>query len=661
MSLIEKSQDDIITYLKSIDILTVCRACLSHQINMFPLVSSCGNQLTSNDSQFFNQYLEIQINDDEKMPHKVCDACADKISMMFKFKRQCKKASEILHKFVKSQLNSDCEDFKFDNKQEDSETSINEIFSKKIKKVKSKNKRKQKDDSIKTDDICLPLKTEAISNCDDSMDSNEVIDYTVCVQSDIQNKDIPISNDNKIESVNKTPDCDNALKNVSHISPNFNQISQVFETKDESKNTENSKEIEKFDSSQNSLHNCSTCGDSFSTARGLHIHAHIHTQSESLLCSACGQSFSDSRSLREHSLSHTGDKPFKCSYCDRKFAQKKPLQYHEKTHTGERPYVCDLCGKSYIQPNNFVIHRRTHTGEKPFVCKECGKAFTNGASLSLHMPVHTGVKNFVCTICGKRMARSGELTIHMRTHTGEKPYVCRTCSKAFIKKSSLQAHMYSHTGEKKFVCPTCGHRVAHAGKLTVHMRTHSNNKPFACPVCDRRFANQGYLKQHSKIHFGDRSKPFTCSECGKAFVKNRNLTEHMRTHTGERPYKCLECNHGFSQKSTLNYHVKKTHGKLKLEAEATVKLNKLKIVNKEESRVIREADVKLESDHKNEDAKNYTTSSDNGLFPSVMSAQPCDTKNSVNRREGVDTDAKSNFDPRIHFDSRTLGFPPYQL
>lgn len=60
---------------------------------------------------------------------------------------------------------------------------------------------------------------------------------------------------------------DNELKNFSPSLHNFNQISQVFKIR----NIENSKEIEKFDSSQNSLHHCSTCGRYFLSTQKLNF------------------------------------------------------------------------------------------------------------------------------------------------------------------------------------------------------------------------------------------------------------------------------------------------------------------------------------------------------------------------------------------------------
>ncbi|KAL6109029.1 uncharacterized protein ACO6RY_12247 [Pungitius sinensis] len=54
-----------------------------------------------------------------------------------------------------------------------------------------------------------------------------------------------------------------------------------------------------------------------------------------------------------------------------------------------------------------------------------------------------------------------------------------------------------------------------------------------------------------------------CGFCGQTFKFLSQFIIHQRVHTGERPFKCPECDKGFSKNSNLNLHLK-THKKCKI-------------------------------------------------------------------------------------------------
>ena len=77
-------------------------------------------------------------------------------------------------------------------------------------------------------------------------------------------------------------------------------------------------------------------------------------------------------------------------------------------------------------------------------------------------------------------------------------------------------------------------------------------KKFNCQVCDRSYSNKRSLNQHMKIH--DESKAFKCDICMKIFPSKSKLELHCRTHTGEKPFACRICDKKFAREDYLVKH-----------------------------------------------------------------------------------------------------------
>lgn len=64
--------------------------------------------------------------------------------------------------------------------------------------------------------------------------------------------------------------------------------------------------------------------------------------------------------------------------------------------------------------------------------------------------------------------------------------------------------------------------------LQCHLVIHTGQKPYKCNECQKRFAHNSDALKHQKIHSGVR--PFACQLCSSTFVRRAHLTRHGKTH-----------------------------------------------------------------------------------------------------------------------------------
>ena len=86
-----------------------------------------------------------------------------------------------------------------------------------------------------------------------------------------------------------------------------------------------------------------------------------------------------------------------------------------------------------------------------------------------------------------------------------------------------------------------------------------------CPECGKSVTKQ-HLKRHREVIHQKKEKgendqrgENSCKECGRSFGRAENLRRHLLVHSGEKPYKCTNCDYSGALAQTLRRHMARRH------------------------------------------------------------------------------------------------------
>ncbi|CRL04852.1 CLUMA_CG017905, isoform A [Clunio marinus] len=164
-------------------------------------------------------------------------------------------------------------------------------------------------------------------------------------------------------------------------------------------------------------------------------------------------------------------------------------------------------------------------------------------------------QNELCSICGLQFPSDYQLKRHLRTsHPLEQPLEC--CNRIFKFLKDYKKHqMTDHP--KAIECLICGKILKSQKTFIVHKKSHQSlsERKFRCSHadCHKAFNFKLHLENHERTHTGD--KPFKCKQCEASFKQSYQLTLHIRKHQGI-IHECSKCKLKFSLKSQLDKHTK---------------------------------------------------------------------------------------------------------
>lgn len=123
---------------------------------------------------------------------------------------------------------------------------------------------------------------------------------------------------------------------------------------------------------------------------------------------------------------------------------------------------------------------------------------------------------------------------------------CVYCFEKFLSIELKQEHLLIHQNqEKPFKCPDskCQAEFKHKSGIRLHYQIHHFDfRPFKCINCNLTFHQRSNLVSHERTHHsGVEAKKHLCSICGSSFKETGNLKAHMKMHFDIREFQCTHC------------------------------------------------------------------------------------------------------------------------
>lgn len=172
---------------------------------------------------------------------------------------------------------------------------------------------------------------------------------------------------------------------------------------------------------------------------------------------------------------------------------------------------------------------------------------------------------FKCLQCKKQFSTHREKVQHVKTVCDANQFLCENCPKKFSTMNNLKRHIaINHSNKdgevtKNFMCIECGKRFTASDSLRIHMFSHTGERPYKCEQCDASYVQSGHLKRHVRTAH-TRQSIYECQHpgCQKKFFDPSSLTIHMKIHSEVRKYQCTICPKVFKTSVVLKKHIK-TH------------------------------------------------------------------------------------------------------
>ncbi|CAL8094620.1 unnamed protein product [Orchesella dallaii] len=297
-----------------------------------------------------------------------------------------------------------------------------------------------------------------------------------------------------------------------------------------------------------------------------------------LICGICSVKISDrdlliSHHSKQHDSKSDKDPVFGCSACTRISTNYDAIRQHIYRHRMLGAYKCADCDKSYSTKDQLDVHissKHNPAGSKAFICNVCGKQYSTNMALAAHTkkkhppsnsPVTKQDKDSVSPktasgICNKSNT-SECVPASCPPSTSEQPSNL-SCSSASQNNGTDPSQTQNIGSQAQ---PSC------SSDTTVQEKTNSTSEKnkdekdgyWKCSHCEKILYSKHGYETHLAVHKGRR---FTCEYCGVSYTQKPTLEHHIKIHhtNVDNDFECPECNKRFKTLRQLGWH-KKTHEK----------------------------------------------------------------------------------------------------